>query len=279
MRAPMMVTALLIGLLAACGSTGRALPQSNDTEQPAAASTPTSTAVPPPTELPTPTTIPTAIPSAEPTPSPDPTATPPQPTPEPSASATPQPTPEPSATPTPQPTPPPVGPACRVLEDFDSPEFSGWQVVLDGVMGGLSSGQAVISDGSMTVTGTINTNGGGFVMVRRRFDPVDLIDVERIVIVAETDGRGYEVIAVDALPGRARNVSHFAPIRFDDSSPAIGEVRLIDLEPRSFGTPIVTERFRPDLAFSLGVILSDGVDGDFSLTIDRIEGCPAVRSQ
>ena len=167
---------------------------------------------------------------------------------------------------------------CRVIDDF-ADNSAQWQVVLDGVMGGLSSGQATISDGLLTLTGTINTNGGGFVQVRRAIDPADLAGATSVRFVAITDGRNYEAFTTDALAGRARSVSHFATIDFsspegvDADALVVGTIALADLQARSFGTPIVTEAFRPDLAFSIGVILADGVDGDFVLTLDRIEAC------
>lgn len=221
--------------------------------------------------------------------------------------STPEPTamPAPTATPKPAPPPPPTAaleppvsseqtPApdlataepvveeasCRVIDDFSIDEGR-WQVVLDGVMGGLSNGQATISDGALRITGTINTNGGGFVMVRRQIESMVFDGATNVRFVAEHDNRGYEVIVDDALAGRSRRVSHFAPIDFQSTDGSIletgtvetGTVALDELEPRSFGNPVQTEPFRPDLAFSIGVILSDGVDGDFEITLDRIEAC------
>lgn len=224
-------------------------------------------------------TAPPAEPSATPAPSPTPTLGPtpsPSATAPPAATSTPEPAPAPTstATPEPVPTPTPSPSPCTVIDDFDT-VFTGWQVVLDGVMGGLSNGQAVIEDGEMRVTGTINTNGGGFVMVRRPIDPIDFDGAATVRIVARADERTYEVIADDALPGRLRSVAHFAPLAFEgDGVTQIGTVAFDDLRARSFGTPVVDAPFRPDLAVSLGVILSDGVDGQFEIVLERIEACP-----
>lgn len=196
------------------------------------------------------------------------------PTPVPTATATPKPLAEPTAAPEPT----AVEANCWVIDDFDS-DSAQWQVVLDGVMGGLSNGQGTIADGALTLTGTINTNGGGFVQVRRLIDPTDLEGATRVRFVADTDGRDYEALFSDALPGRARSVSHFASIDFpsrnidDPAESTIGTVVLADLQARSFGTPIITEPFQPELAFSMGVILADGLDGDFVIRLDRIEAC------
>lgn len=145
-------------------------------------------------------------------------------------------------------------------------------MVLDGVMGGLSSGTAEVADGTMRISGTINTNGGGFVLVRRAIDAAELDGASQLRITGTTDGRTYEIIFEDGL-GRDRSVSHFAPIRFDGGAPMTGEVSFADLEARTFGRTISTEAFRPDLVQTLGFIISDGVDGDFAITIERIEAC------
>ena len=57
---------------------------------------------------------------------------------------------------------------CRTLVDFSDPdEFARWDVINDGVMGGLSKGHIEQVDDALSFTGTINTNGGGFTSLRR----------------------------------------------------------------------------------------------------------------
>ena len=59
-------------------------------------------------------------------------------------------------------------PDTRVLTDFrPEGETARWRTLLDGVMGGRSSGEFTVADGRMTFTGVLNTNGGGFSSVRR----------------------------------------------------------------------------------------------------------------
>lgn len=254
-------------LAAACGSAGeQAEPVPTATVEPSATATPAPTAAPSPTGV----ASPTATPTPAPTVTPDPTATA---------------LPSPTSTPTPTAPPTPATPACWTIDEFDGITGAPWVIVLDGVMGGRSSGEAAITDGRLEVTGTINTNGGGFVLVRRPLNAATIEGASTLRFVAETDDRGYEVIAEDALPGRNRSVSHFTAIDFSldaaatDDAPipdgfSVGTAAFADLEARAFGTPVVTEAFRPDLAASLGLILSDGVDGPFRISIERIEACP-----
>ena len=59
-------------------------------------------------------------------------------------------------------------PAARILSDFAAnAEGPRWRTVLDGVMGGRSTGSFEVEAGRMAFTGVLNTNGGGFSSVRR----------------------------------------------------------------------------------------------------------------
>merc|ERR1711957_811460 len=49
-----------------------------------------------------------------------------------------------------------------------------WKTVLDGVMGGRSSGNFNIEDNTMVFTGTVNNAGGGFASVRSSWAAKDL---------------------------------------------------------------------------------------------------------
>jgi len=69
---------------------------------------------------------------------------------------------------------------------------SSWSVGTDGVMGGQSSGYVSYSNDppneTMTFHGTINTNGGGFANVGRRFSPsLDLTPYAGIVVEMEAE--------------------------------------------------------------------------------------------
>jgi len=238
---------LAIALLVGCGGNAE---QARIAEPEAAVELPTPTAEPATTTMPVPTATPASTATAVP-----------------------------EASPTFEPTTPPVTPtavplSCWTIDAFDPTTAGAWQIVLDGVMGGRSAGDAVVTDGALRMTGTVNTNGGGFVLIRRSFDPADLAGASQLRLTGETDGRGYEIVADDGLANRSRRVSHFATIQFEEGEPpTAGLVSFADLEARSLGTPVSAEPFRADLVQSIGVILADGVDGDFALRLERIEAC------
>jgi len=170
--------------------------------------------------------------------------------------------------------------SCQRIEDFGVDARDRWVVVNDGVMGGRSVGESEIDGSIVRFSGTINTNGGGFSLIRtsvlrdgqRLDDALAGADYLRFR-VRSANGRGYELIAEDS--GSPNQVMHFAPVSVSDSG--LWEefaVPLADLEARSFGNPIADpEPFRLDQVTSIGLILADGVDGPFSLEVDRIDAC------
>lgn len=161
------------------------------------------------------------------------------------------------------------------LADFTSDVAnSQWLVVNDDVMGGQSLGGLGFDDERLVFDGSINTDGGGFSSLRLPLDPDTLTAHDRIVFRARTDGRAYMVTFDDSLPGRDRRVSHRAEIPFEPTGEwQEATVAFADLFPAVFGRPIDDLPFRPDLATRMGLMISDGIDGDFRLEVDWIDLC------
>lgn len=243
--------------LAACGSAGdgattepsppTAPPASATDDRTAAAATPreTSSTAPPTTPTTTPTTTSTPTTSVAPT--------------------------------TTSTTAPDDG--CRRLDDFDGDGVS-WLIVNDGVMGGRSQGDGVIDDSVLRFFGTVVTAGGGFTSVRTVLDGSELTDTTSIRARVRLDDRTYGIRLEDDQEFRGRRVSHGADIpTADQLSPdadgyAIVEVGYDDLSPSVFGQPVTAEPFDPTAATEFGLIIADGIDGDFTIDIDWIDACP-----
>jgi len=141
-------------------------------------------------------------------------------------------------------------------------------------MGGRSLGDRSFSNQSMSFTGSINTDGGGFSSLRLPLVAGVLAGFDQVLFRARSDGRSYRLTFADGLASREPRVSFRAPLEFT----TVGEwetvtVPLDGLAAEVFGQPVAADPFVPELATRIGIMLSDGVDGDFKLEVDHIQAC------
>ncbi len=169
---------------------------------------------------------------------------------------------------------------CWRVEDFGEEAADRWRVINDGVMGGRSEGELEFGGGVATFTGAIDTNGGGFSMIRaavfRNGESLAdaLAGAEYLrVRTRSANGRGYELTVQDSTTNTA--LMHFADIAVTaDSAWEEPLVPLANLDARVFGTDRSTlPAFDLEQISTIGIILADGLDGPFSLAIDRIDAC------
>ena len=102
-------------------------------------------------------------------------------------------------------------PPQRTLVDFgNDAEPKRWRTILDGVMGGRSSGEFEVEDGRMLFTGVLNTNGGGFSSVRRPGRDLQLGQPgeEGIWLRVRGDGRTYTLRLRQPSSGRRYAASY-----------------------------------------------------------------------
>lgn len=163
---------------------------------------------------------------------------------------------------------------CVVISDFDSDaDRSLWQIVNDDVMGGRSLGDRRFVGDTMVFEGSINTNGGGFSSLRRPVEPGMLAGMSTIHVRGGSDGRTYMLTVEDALDGRDRRVSHRSALTFDANT-GVATVPVADLTPAIFGQPVVDRPIVPELVDEIGLMVSDGIDGDFRLDVAWLAACP-----
>ena len=170
-----------------------------------------------------------------------------------------------------------VAPRCRRVTDFvgDAQQQS-WAVTLDGVMGGRSSGDVAFSDSTMIFTGELVTQGGGFSLVRTSLFADEFVEGSFLVLRARTDGRTYEMVFKDRLAGRQGQLFHEAAVPLIDSADwQQVRVELSDLFATSNGRAVDVEPFDKDAVSEMGIILKDGIDGDFSIEVDWVDICAA----
>jgi hypothetical protein len=125
--------------------------------------------------------------------------------------------------------------------------------------------------------GSVVTDGGGFTSARLRLDGDELVDSSRIEMRVRPDGRTYGVTLEDASEFRGRLVSHRADFEIgpvDDEGWALATVDYDELVTSVFGFLVDAPPFDPAAAREFGIIIADGIDGDFALDIDWIDACP-----
>lgn len=166
--------------------------------------------------------------------------------------------------------------ACRTLVDFSDPdEFARWEVVNDGVMGGLSKGHIEQAGAALSFTGTINTNGGGFTSLRRELAEGAMAGARTLRITYAADARTYEVTLRSDARERGRRVANRATLTPDQSDGdwSVAVIDLAQLETSLFGQKVDAPAFATQDAHSIGLIIADGIDGDFAMRLRQIEAC------
>lgn len=163
--------------------------------------------------------------------------------------------------------------SCHMTLDFsDESEISQWRTVLDGVMGGRSSGARFAEDNHMVFRGVINTNGGGFSSIRRSMSAGDMSGAESLRLKLRQDERDYRLTFRTSERFRGRSVSYQLVIPSNGS----GEWENVDIpltkfRTSIFGRSVPAAPFDASDVWEMGIILADGVDGEFRLEIAQVD--------
>jgi len=142
-----------------------------------------------------------------------------------------------------------------------------WQIVNDTVMGGKSWSQLTPSQDALIFSGYLNTNGGGFASVRSQRLEVDLAAAVTLRLRVRGDGREYAIRLYTA--GERASYQH----RFRTLA---GEWQWVNVRLSDFDATWRGRRLdRPPLIagdiVALGLILADGIDGNFAVELDQLE--------
>jgi NADH dehydrogenase [ubiquinone] 1 alpha subcomplex assembly factor 1 len=164
----------------------------------------------------------------------------------------------------------------RRLFDFSNPdEIERWRIVVDGVMGGQSTGALAIEDERLVFSGeTSLRNNGGFSSIRARVPSGSLAGYDALRIRVMGDGRTY-ILGTSSLTGRGD--SYWS--RFDTTA---GEwttvtVPITEMVRQYFGTPI-QGRLQPSGVRGLEFYIYDKQAGPFRLEVERIEAVRGTSS-
>ncbi|MFT4548987.1 MAG: transforming growth factor-beta-induced protein [Verrucomicrobiales bacterium] len=169
---------------------------------------------------------------------------------------------------------------AMVLADFEEGKVAdGWKTVNDNVMGGRSKGEPSFKNGILTFSGATNTNGGGFSSIRTEPSEFDLSGKSGLLIRARGDGRTYKAELRTDISMRSWTV----PFRADFKT-VKGEWRefylpLKSFKPTLFGQKLPTApKLDPAKVSSVGFMIYDKQDGDFSLEVDWVKAVAQEKS-
>ncbi len=176
--------------------------------------------------------------------------------------------------------------AFVIAEETSQPlfDFTGadaakeWQIVNDGVMGGVSqSSFKIIDKKTMEFFGTLSlANNGGFASVRSKARNLNLEKGDTLVAKVRGDGREY---LLNLYPNNQRMAySYRAPVRTKKDEWIEVKVPLDKFEATSFGRKVMNAGLlKPEDVNSLGFMLSDKKAGAFKLEIESIQVEKAVK--
>lgn len=160
------------------------------------------------------------------------------------------------------------------IEEFDRSEDYGleWQIVNDGVMGGLSKGRVEISDeGIMRFSGTLSLeNNGGFSMVRSEAVDFNLSNDLGMLLKVKGDGRTYEFRAESDATYRGRPVSFAGKFSTTKGQWQQVKIPFSKFEGSWRGTDLPDAEFNPAVIRQVGILLADKQPGSFDLEVDWI---------
>lgn len=160
---------------------------------------------------------------------------------------------------------------ARTFADFAQPsEGRRWRTVLDGVMGGRSTGRFVVEEQRMLFSGVLNTNGGGFSSVRRRGGDLRLgVPGELgIRLRVRGDGRTYTLRLRQPVRGLRYTPSYRAG--FTTSRDRAWQEVFIpyaDLRPTWRGRKLDLPPVDPARVDEVGISIDDKIDGPFRLEV------------
>lgn len=161
-------------------------------------------------------------------------------------------------------------PVQRMLADFARP-VSDWEVVLDGVMGGQSSGTIQPSKGGAVFRGELSTeNGGGFASARLALDHAAAAGMSELVLRVRGDGKRYKL---DLFIDRAPGVAFRAPFNTTAGEWSEHRFTAADFEPVRRGRSVaVAEVFSIASVQQVGFLISDQQVGSFHLELGALTG-------
>lgn len=157
-----------------------------------------------------------------------------------------------------------------LLFDFSKTEdWSGWETVNDGVMGGVSGSDLESSTGGNAIfRGSVSLeNNGGFASLRYQFSPKDIQGYKKAFILLKGDGKTYQFRMKSNLKDKA---SYTYPFKTTGGWQTV-EVPLKEMEPVFRGQKLELPNFPADTIEEIRFLIGNKKAENFRLEINKIE--------
>ncbi|HEY9184183.1 MAG TPA: CIA30 family protein, partial [Salegentibacter sp.] len=156
-----------------------------------------------------------------------------------------------------------------LLFDFSKTEdWSGWETVNDGVMGGNSSSDLESSTGGNAIfKGSVSLeNNGGFASLRYDFDPQNIKIYKKAFILLKGDGKTYRFRIKSSLKDKA---SYTYTFKTTGGWQTV-EVPLTEMEAVYRGQKLELPNFSADTIGEIRFLIANKKAEDFRLEINKI---------
>ncbi len=160
-----------------------------------------------------------------------------------------------------------------LITNFSNLAYQKWQIVNDGVMGGISQSQFQINEaGNGVFIGHVSLeNNGGFASVKN-ITPMNLESYHSILMKVKGDGKCYSFRFKTGSGNKLHNWVYHSRFETKKDEWIIVELPFNSFIPRHRGKTVVDV---PGLALSeikeYGFLISDKQEGDFRLEIDFVK--------
>ncbi len=155
------------------------------------------------------------------------------------------------------------------IYDFSAEDkMTGWNIVNDGVMGGLSNSQIKISDaGHAVFKGHVSLeNNGGFASVRYNFTQKNIKGSKYALIRCKGDGKRYQFRLKSSRDQYYSYISYFET----GTDWEIIKIPLADMEPSFRGRILDLPNYKAEQMEELSILIANYKEQDFEITIDKI---------
>ena len=144
-----------------------------------------------------------------------------------------------------------------------------WRIVNDGVMGGISKSNIYLNEVSNIIfAGNVSLeNNGGFASIRMGFDGNQLKGISKFLLRVKGDGNIFKF----RLTMNGSYANYSADFKTIKDQWMNVEIPLENFKPYYFGRSIRAPKLKVHRVNSLGILISDKQEGNFSLEIEHIK--------